>query len=230
MNDDPYIREPDNQYNDTLLPVAYNYTQPTKITIKKSKKGIKKNKKGKYPEDVEFPMYDFMNNNNNNINANNFTEEEIMRLSLQEYENEQNKRLEELLEHEKRIQEIAFQEEQNKIIEELLENERKIKEMNIENETNKIIEKVFETDSKINEPIKPCIFENIKIQLEKLTKIDKNENYYLTILNYISTFESTNHITELEEDEHEKFLKIIKQIRIPDNEKIEIKKVIILRL
>jgi hypothetical protein len=213
MNEDPYIREPDNQYNDTLLSPAYNYTQPTKITIKKSKKGNKKNKKGQYPEDVEFPIYDPMydniynNNSINNISSTDFIEEDIIRLSLQEYENEQNKRLEELL-----------------------ENERKIKEMSIENENNKIIEELFEIDSKMNEPIRPSMFENIKIQLDKLIKIDKNETYYSTILNYITEFEASNHITELEEGEYEKFLKIIKQIRIPENEKIEIKKVIILRL
>ena len=199
MNDD-YIRDPDNQYNDTLLPSIYNFDEIPKIFIKKNKKGGKKNKNQPSLE----PQPDF-------------TEEDIIRISLQEYENEQNKRFEELLEHECRIQDELFNEEQNKLIEELIENEK-----------NKTIDEVIDTNCKMIEHI--SIFETTKIQLDKLIKIDKNETFYTNILNYINIFESSSNITVLEDVEYEKFLKIIKQIRIPIQERIEIMKIIICRL
>jgi hypothetical protein len=64
------------------------------------------------------------------------------------------------------------------------------------------------------------LFENTKKQMEKLEKMDKTETYYTTILQYISAYENENlEKIELETGEYQKYLKIIRQIRLPDNEK-----------
>jgi hypothetical protein len=216
-NFDDDIRRPDEYYMDTLIPSYPPFFEPTPITrderrqIEKltKKENKTKNKKTYNPpilstqhfmteEEKNNRLNYFEENQTNEIQSKNKdsqeiynpTEEDIIKQSILEYEEFQRKQEEEM-------------------------EEEIIKQSILEYEEN---EKRRELEEKLR--VRKTLFENTKKQMEKLEKMDKTETYYTTILQYISAYENENlEKIELETGEYQKYLKIIRQIRLPDNEK-----------
>ena len=201
------IREPDQYYMDTLLPQNNWNNNNRNQTVT-----IIRNKRGK-PRAVSKKKAN--NNPDYNVTENGITEEEIMRISAMEYEREQNEKYREYTNtiSDDEIIQKSIQEYDTSLEEEIM----KLSIMEYE-EQQKKIEILRQRQS---------VFENIKKQLDKLIKMDKNETYYAKIMEYISLYENGLDIIHIEASEHEKFLKIIKQIRMPENEKNKLNQYIV---
>lgn len=209
QNDD--LRIPDDSYMDTLLP-TYQPIQEQIYIPRRQRRQIQREskKKGRRTE----------TNNGMNIFPNIQTmqdEEEIIRQSIIEYEENQRKHINEMEEQELLKQSLLeYEETERNRIRELEENILKLSLLEYE-ETQKIQEK--ENVMRIR---KAC-FENTKKQLEKLKNLDRKETYYTKLLEYISLYENEClEKIQIDEIEYEKFLKIIKQIRLPENEKTKL--------
>ncbi len=219
-NFDDDIRRPDESYMDTLIPNYPSFFEPTPISRderRQIEKQIKKETKKKNKKTYNPPILStqhFMTEEEKNNRLNYFEENQTNEI---ESESEDNKEIYNPTEEDIIKQSILEYEEFQRKQEEEMEEEI-IKQSILEYEEN---EKRREKEEKMR--VRKTLFENTKKQMEKLEKMDKTETYYTTILKYISAYENENlEKIELEIEEYQKFLKIIRQIRLPENEKISL--------
>jgi hypothetical protein len=222
MNSDDNIREADEYYMDTLIP-SYNNnnTYKTPSPNRRERRELEKiQRKQRKPKTYEPPL---LGSNINSVTSRRLAEDnDIIQQSILEYEENQMKQTMEM-DEQSILQEslLNFEEMQRRFQDEMEKEIIKLSLMEYEEEKKK-----KDREDLLN--MRKTKFENTKKQMEKMAKIDKSETYYSKILEYISLYENDGlEKMEINGEEYQKFLKIIKQIRLPEEEKMELMKYVV---
>lgn len=222
MNSDDNIRQADESYMDTLIPTYNNnmYQTPSPLNRRERRELEKIQKKQRKSKNYEPPL---LGSNINYITSRRLVEDnDVIEQSILEYEENQMKQIMEM-DEQTILQEslLEFEEMQKRFQDEMEKEIMKLSLMEYEEEKKK-----KDREDLLN--MRKTKFENTKKQMEKMAKIDKSETYYSKILEYISLYENDGlEKIEIDSEEYQKFLKIIKQIRLPEEEKIELTKYVV---
>lgn len=223
MNSDDNIREADESYMDTLIP-SYNNNNNTYQTPpqnRRERRELEKIQRKQRKSKTYEPL--LLGSNINSVTSRRLAEDnDIIQQSILEYEENQMKQIMEL-DVQSILQEslLDFEEMQRKFQDEMEKEIIKLSLMEYEEEKKK-----KDREDLLN--MRKTKFENTKKQMEKMAKIDKSEKYYSKILEYISLYENDDlEKMEIDGEEYQQFLKIIKQIRLPEEEKMELMKYVV---
>ena len=221
MNSNDNIREADEYYMDTLIPSYDNNMYQTPPLNRRERRELEKiQRKQRKSKTYEPPL---LGSNFNSVISRRLAEDnDIIQQSILEYEENQMKQIMEM-DEQSILQEslLNFEEMQRRFQNEMEKEIIKLSLMEYEEEKKKKAR-----EDLLN--LRKTKFENTKKQMEKMTKIEKSETYYSKILEYISLYENDGlEKMEIDGEEYQKFLKIIKQVRLPEEEKMELMKYIV---
>jgi len=222
MHSNDNIREADEYYMDTLIPSYDNNNMyQTPLLNRRERRELEKiQRKQRKSTKYDPPL---LGSNFNSVTSRRLAEDnDIIEQSILEYEENQMKQIMEM-DEQSVLQEslLNFEEMQRRFQDEMEKEIIKLSLIEFEEEKKK-----KDREDLLN--MRKTKFENTKKQMEKMAKIDKFETYYSKILEYISLYENDGlEKMEINEEEYQKFLKIIKQVRLQEDEKMELMKYVI---